>query len=84
MIVIHYVSKKTMHMMRSKNVKNIFSRFSKNFFETKTGKFRDLRFETTSKTNRDQDRNRDRACKILIQSCIFINKCLLYFLSMLK
>ena len=84
MIVIHYVSKKTMHMMRSKNVKNIFSRFSKNFFETKTGKFRDPRFETTSRTNRDQDQDRYRARKILMQSCIFINKCLLYFLSMLK
>ena len=31
MIVSHYVSKMTIEMMRSKNVKNIFSRFSKTF-----------------------------------------------------
>ena len=31
MIVTHYVSKKTIQMMRLKNVNNIFSRFSKTF-----------------------------------------------------
>ena len=31
MIVIHYVSNKTMQIMRLKIVKNIFSRFSKTF-----------------------------------------------------